>query len=95
VGDGRCDPFRLPQESGEGGSVLDVGLGDHGGDQHACAVDEDAAMFLAALVSFYHSDPGGELLRSLGANGLSGIAARLDESRRQVIADLLLAYPGW
>ena len=52
-------------------------------------------MFLASLVSFYNSDPGGELLRSLGANGLSGIAARLDESRRQVIADLLLAYPGW
>ncbi len=65
--------------------------GNHGGDQHACAVDEDVAMFLAALVSFYNSDPGGELLRSLGANGLSGIAARLDESRRQVIGDLLLA----
>jgi hypothetical protein len=53
------------------------------------------AMFPAAMVSFYNSDPGGELLRSLGANGLSDIAASLDESRRQVIADLLLAYPGW
>jgi hypothetical protein len=26
VGDGRCDPFRLPEEFREGGSVLDVGL---------------------------------------------------------------------
>ncbi|APT09712.1 hypothetical protein AN931_26540 [Mycobacterium intracellulare subsp. chimaera] len=53
------------------------------------------AMFLAAMVSFYNSEPGGELLRSLGANGLSDIAASLDESRRQVIADLPLAYAGW
>lgn len=43
----------------------------------------------------YNSEPGGELLRSLGANGLSDIAASLDESRRQVIADLPLAYAGW
>jgi len=68
---------------------------NHGGDQHACAVDEDAAMFLAALVSFYNSDPAGSSCDPFGANGLSGIAARLDESRRQVIANLLLAYPGW
>jgi hypothetical protein len=33
--------------------------GNHGGDQHACAVDEDVAMFPAALVSFSTLIPAG------------------------------------
>jgi hypothetical protein len=53
------------------------------------------AMFLAAMVSFYDSRSGGEMLNQVGADGLSDIAARLDESRRQVLADLLVSYPGW
>lgn len=53
------------------------------------------AMFLAAMVSFYNSDPGGQMLRDLGATGLSDISASLDEQRRSVLADLLVSYPGW
>lgn len=53
------------------------------------------AMFLAAMVSFYNADTGGQMLRDLAATGLSDISAGLDEQRRNVIADLLVAYPGW
>lgn len=41
------------------------------------------------LVSFYDSDSGGEMLTKVGAHGLSDLAARLDGTRRQVLADLL------
>lgn len=53
------------------------------------------SVFLAALVSFYDSDSGGEMLTQVGAHGLSDLAARLDETRRQVLADLLVSYAGW
>jgi hypothetical protein len=53
------------------------------------------AVFLAALVSFYNARVGGELLKATEVNGLADIAAILDEPRRRVIADLLLAYAGW
>ncbi|MGH3556010.1 MAG: hypothetical protein ACRDTK_00555 [Mycobacterium sp.] len=53
------------------------------------------AMLLAAMVSFYNSEPGGQMLRDLGATGLSDISAGLDEQRRSVVADLLVSYPGW
>jgi hypothetical protein len=53
------------------------------------------AVFLAALASFYDSDTGGEMLKQVGGVGLSDVAARLDEQRRRVIADLVVAYPGW
>ena len=39
------------------------------------------AMFLASMVSFYSSDPGGQMLGDLGATGLSDISASLDEPR--------------
>lgn len=53
------------------------------------------AVFLAAMVSFYNSDRGAQMLRELGATGLGDIAAGLDEQRRSVVADLLVSYPGW
>jgi hypothetical protein len=53
------------------------------------------AMLLAAMVSFYNSRPGGEMLTRLGAAGPSDIAAGLDEPRRRVISDLLVSYSGW
>ena len=53
------------------------------------------AVFLAALVSFYDSDTGGDMLKDVGGAGLSDIAARLHEQRRRVIADLVVTYPGW
>jgi hypothetical protein len=53
------------------------------------------AMFLAAMVSFYNSDPGAKMLRDLEGCGLSDISACLDQPRRRVIADLLVAYAGW
>jgi hypothetical protein len=53
------------------------------------------AMLLAAMVSLYNSNPGGQMLRERDAEGLSDIAASLDEPRRRVLADLLISYPGW
>lgn len=35
------------------------------------------------------------MLTKVGAHGLSDLAARLDETRRQVLADLLVSYAGW
>jgi hypothetical protein len=40
------------------------------------------AIFLAALVSFYDAGSGGEMLTTVGTDGLSDLAARLDERRR-------------
>ncbi|MEX3646614.1 hypothetical protein [Mycolicibacterium porcinum] len=53
------------------------------------------ATFLAALVSFYDGAAGADLQRHAEARGLSDVATRLDHVRRQVLADLLIAYPGW
>lgn len=53
------------------------------------------ALFLAAMVSFYNSEAGGQMLRELGVAGLGDICAGLDEQRRRVVADLLVSYPGW
>ncbi len=53
------------------------------------------AIFLAALVSFYNGDAGGRLLRGLGAQGMSDIAANLDQQRRQILADLMVNFIGW
>lgn len=53
------------------------------------------AIFLAALVSFYNGDTGGRLLRGLGVQGLSDVAANLDQERREILADLLVNYIGW
>lgn len=51
-------------------------------------------LFLAALVSFYDSRDGGELLKRCGFSGLADLSG-LDLERRQVIARLLLYYNGW
>ncbi|MDR1935846.1 MAG: hypothetical protein LBS49_09780 [Candidatus Accumulibacter sp.] len=51
-------------------------------------------MFLAALVSFYDSCDGGELLKRCDFQGLADLAG-LDLDRRQVLAELLLYYDGW
>lgn len=53
------------------------------------------AVFLAALVSFYNGDAGGRLLKGLGASGLGDIASSLDPERREILAGLLVSYPGW
>jgi hypothetical protein len=53
------------------------------------------ATFLAAMVSFYNSDPGSKMLRDLEGCSLNDVAACLDEPRRRVIADLLNSYAGW
>lgn len=53
------------------------------------------AVFIAALVSFYDSESGSEMLKLVGVRGLSDVSARLDEARRQVLADLLVSYAGW
>lgn len=64
-------------------------------DQALGLLSSGEAIFLAAMVSFYNSDTGGEMLKRLGVRGLSDISAGLDEPRRRVIADLLVTYPGW
>jgi hypothetical protein len=51
-------------------------------------------MFLAAMVSFYNAQDGGELLQRCGFEGLSDLGG-LDLERRRVIADLVLNYSGW
>ncbi|WP_454793766.1 hypothetical protein [Mycolicibacterium lutetiense] len=53
------------------------------------------AVFLAALVSFYDGTAGTELLAQADARSFSDVAARLDFPRRQVLADLIIAYSGW
>lgn len=53
------------------------------------------AVFLAAMYSFYNADTGGRWLSDLGAGGLGDVSARIDEPRRRVLADLLVAYAGW
>ncbi|MEN4464143.1 hypothetical protein VXE65_19070 [Mycolicibacterium conceptionense] len=53
------------------------------------------ATFLAALVSFYDPPAGADLQRQVDARALSEIAASLDHTRRQVLADLFITYPGW
>lgn len=53
------------------------------------------SVFLAALVSFYDAESGGEMLQLVGARGFSDISSRLDQPRRQVLADLLVSYAGW
>lgn len=64
-------------------------------DQALGWLSSGEAIFLAAMVSFYNSDTGGEMFKRLGVSGLSDISAGLDEPRRRVIADLLVAYHGW
>lgn len=51
--------------------------------------------FLAALYSFYNPAVGAELLATIGAGSPGELAARLDEQRRRVIADLVVTYRGW
>jgi hypothetical protein len=55
------------------------------------------AIFLAAMVSFYNDRIGGEMLADLEGHpaGLVAVTAGLDGARRHIIADLLIAYPGW
>lgn len=59
------------------------------------ALSRGEAVFLAASVSFYDSESGGDMLASLGVKGLSDVAAHLDEPRRRALADLLVSYAGW
>lgn len=63
--------------------------------KHLDELSSSDAVFLAAMVSFFNGDAGGKLLRGLGASGLSDIAVSLNEERRQVLADMLVSYPGW
>ncbi|GAT10195.1 hypothetical protein H7I77_04580 [Mycolicibacterium novocastrense] len=63
--------------------------------KHIDELSSSDAVFIAAMVSFFNGDAGGKLLRGLGASGLSDIAASLNKERRQILADLLVSYPGW
>jgi len=53
------------------------------------------AILLASMCSFYNSNWGGELMRSVGINGLADISARLDTHDSKIIAELLINYNGW
>ncbi|EZQ20264.1 hypothetical protein CF98_07705 [Halopseudomonas bauzanensis] len=51
-------------------------------------------LFLSAMVSFYNAEEGAVMLKQCGFEGLADLG-RLDQVRRQVIADLVLNYSGW
>lgn len=53
------------------------------------------AAFLAAMYSFFNPDVGSRMLRDIGLGGPGAVAAVMDETRRRVIADLLVSYDGW
>lgn len=53
------------------------------------------AAFLASMCSFYSPTGGRELMERLELGSPGSIAAVLDESRRRVIADLIISYSGW
>jgi hypothetical protein len=62
------------------------------------ALDEQSdseRMFLAALVCFYDPGAGDALIKRCGFQGLADLSSRLDQKRRQIIADLLLYCTGW
>lgn len=51
--------------------------------------------FLAAMYSFFNPSDGAKMLQQLGFGSPGELAARLDRTRLQVIADLLVTYEGW
>jgi hypothetical protein len=53
------------------------------------------AVFLASMVGFYNSHIGGKMWERQHVRGLADVAAGLDDQRREILADLLLNYPGW
>lgn len=58
------------------------------------AMSSGEKVFLAAMVSFYNANVGGQLLKRVGVRGLADLG-NLDLERRQVIATLILNYTGW
>ena len=59
-----------------------------------CLMNSGERLFIAALVSFYNSQDGGQLLKRAGFKGLADLG-RLDLPRRTLIATLILNYTGW
>lgn len=53
------------------------------------------AAFIVALYSFYNDETAAKMWKKARVNPLAGLAAVIDEPRRRVIADLLVAYEGW
>lgn len=53
------------------------------------------AVFLAAMYSFFNPAAGAQMLHGLGYSSPGELAARLDEKRVRVLADLMVSYEGW
>lgn len=53
------------------------------------------ATFLVAMYSFFNAYAAIEMWDTIAVRPLAHVAASLDEPRRRVIADLLIAYEGW
>ncbi|RCX32103.1 hypothetical protein [Thioalbus denitrificans] len=60
-------------------------------------VSDGERMFLLEMVSFYNDDDAAELKRKLRLrrSTVGTLAIRLDQDRRNVLADLLANYGGW
>ncbi|ONH50913.1 hypothetical protein SAMN04490182_2005 [Pseudomonas cedrina] len=58
------------------------------------AMSHGEQIFIAALVSFYNDQIGGELLQRAGVSGMADFGI-LDSQRRSLLARLLIHYSGW
>lgn len=60
---------------------------------------EAEQIFLAQMLTFYNSEPAGwpvkKFVSALPNASLGHAAARLDEHRRESLANLLTSYSGW
>ena len=84
-------------QTGQGDSKWDLAPRVQDIEGRIGVLSSTEATFLAALVCFYNDRIGGQLLEKLHGypTGPVAITAGLDPSRRRVIADLFLSYPGW
>jgi len=64
-------------------------------DAHIGYLSRGEAAFLAAMYSFFNSVDGQRLLEGVDFPNICDLAAKLDPDRAEVIAELLMTYPGW
>lgn len=63
--------------------------------KHIALIPMSDACLVAAMVSFYNPAEGARLAARIDANGIGAITAPLKPEQRQVLAALIISYPGW